>query len=255
MAATKPFDGKVILITGAAQGIGESTAQYLAARGATLSLSDIQVKKLAAVVDSCEKEYPGIQIHQDEVDVRDLSAVEKWVAATKEKFGRIDGCVNNAGIVGPGPPLSEVSVDEFTRIIDVNLTGTFNCLKSEINHTNDGGSIVNIASVAGFVACQALGPYVASKHGVIGLTRQAALENANRNIRVNAVCPSFVEGEIWNEIEAYSGGHIDLSKYPFLFPRLAKPNEVAAMVAYLLGDESRFVTRGMFRLDGGLSGQ
>ncbi|KAI1500296.1 hypothetical protein F5X99DRAFT_410144 [Biscogniauxia marginata] len=252
MASLTPLKNKIICITGAAQGIGLGIARYVAARGAHISLSDVADANLKATAKSISESVPNSRILTRKVDISDPTAVEKWVAATKEEFGKIDGCVNNAGIFGREPvPLTEMSFEDWTRTINVNLTGTFNCLKYQLRAIADGGSIVNMASVAGLHGTPIFTAYSASKHGIIGLTRCAAVQNAARQVRVNVVCPSFVDTPMLADSRQRTGGGLQIESIPQLFGRLATLDDVAGLVGYLLGDESRFVTDSVYRIDGG----
>ncbi|KAI5920968.1 hypothetical protein F4810DRAFT_680443 [Camillea tinctor] len=252
MASLLPLKNKIICITGAAQGIGQGIARYAAARGAHLSLADISDAKLKATARSLsEAASPGFRVFTRQLDIADPVAVEKWVTATKSEFGRIDGCVNNAGIFGTEPvSLSETSFEDWSRTIAVNLTGTFNCLKHQLRAVEDGASIVNMSSVAGLYGAPIFTAYSVSKHGIIGLTRCAAVQNAARRIRVNAVCPSFVDTPMLADSQEKSGG-LQIDTIPQLFGRLATLDDVAGLVGYLLGDESKFVTNSIYQIDGG----
>ncbi|KAI0008082.1 3-alpha--hydroxysteroid dehydrogenase [Xylariaceae sp. FL0662B] len=252
MANPLPLKDKVILITGAAQGIGEVTSKYLAARGAVLSLSDISGEKLQAARQRITESFPVSKVMTTIVDICDPNMVEEWVTRTKAEFGRIDGCVNSAGIVGKDPsPIIELNFDQWNNTINVNLTGTFNCLKYELRAINDGGSIVNVASVAGQHGVDFYPAYTASKHGVIGLTKTAAVQNAKRGIRVNAVCPTFAKTPMFKQLQDQSNGMISVDKFPQLFQRLAEPEEIAGLLSYLLSDESRFITKAEYPISGG----
>ncbi|KAI8964312.1 NAD(P)-binding protein [Daldinia sp. FL1419] len=253
MADPKPLKGKVILLTGAAQGIGATIADYIAARGAFLSLADFQIDKLNLEAQRLSMAYPDIQIVASFVNVSDPKSVEEWVTESKAKFGKIDGCVNNAGIIGDLTSLTEMSYENFTRVIDVNLTGMFNCLKYQLRVIEEGGSVVNMSSNAGLHGIPILPAYSCSKFGVIGLTKVAAAQHAHRRVRVNAVCPGFVDGGMQNTLRNGPPG-LNMDEWPVLFKEFLPMSEVAAMVSYLLGDESRFITRTSFPVDGGLSG-
>ncbi|KAK7959456.1 uncharacterized protein PG986_004310 [Apiospora aurea] len=251
MANPKPFQGKVICITGAAQGIGRATAEYLAARGATLSLCDLSFEKDGTVVNGSDS---GLETMNMYADVCEPESIKIWIEATVKKFGRLDGCVNNAGVaprkIGP---ITEMGLDDWNRVINVNLTGVFNCLKYEIKHIVDGGSIVNIASVAGLKGNPNLSSYIASKHGVVGLTKAAAHEGAAREIRVNAVCPSPIQTAMHTHLEN-EGLYPKGGASRLLLPKVGAPEEVAASVAFFLSDETRFLTNVLHPVDGGFSG-
>ncbi|KAF3064251.1 Levodione reductase [Daldinia childiae] len=253
MADPKPLKGKVILVTGAAQGLGVAISDYIAARGATLSLADLQIDKLNSSAQRISEAYPDIQVSTWTVNVTDPKSVEEWVIASKEKFGRIDGCVNNAGILGDGNQITEMSYENWSRVIDVNLTGMFNCLKFQLRAIVDGGSIVNMSSTSGIRGTPILPAYAASKHGVIGLSRIAAAEHAHRNVRVNAVCPGFVDGGMQDTLRK-DKPEINFAEYSVLLKEYLPMTEVAAMVGYLLGNESKFITRAILPVDGGMSG-
>ncbi|KAH7114731.1 hypothetical protein B0J13DRAFT_655874 [Dactylonectria estremocensis] len=254
MADLKPFAGKVIIITGAARGIGLATARYLAARGATISLADVLKPELEEAEADIAKDFPGTRVLHALVDVRRKEAVDSWIKKSKESFGRIDGCVNNAGISGTAKAVAELTDEEWRQALDVNLTGVFNCLRAEIPTMEDCGSIVNVSSAFGLHGAATLAPYVTSKHGVLGLTKCAAKEVASRGIRVNAICPGAVDTSMIHEaigkIKSMSLAAEDL---PQLFKRYSKPQEIAALIAYLLGDESKFTTSSAYSIDGGWS--
>ncbi|KAI1463910.1 NAD(P)-binding protein [Daldinia caldariorum] len=250
MADPKPLAGKIILVTGAAQGIGATISNYIAARGASLSLGDVQKDKLDAEAQRLSQAYPDIQVATWSLDVTDPKAVEGWVIGSKAKFGKIDGCVNNAGILGDGSRITEMSFENWSNVMNVNLTGTFNCLKFQLRAIEDGGSVVNMSSCAGIHSVPVLAAYTASKHGVVGLTKVAAAEHAHRGVRVNAVCPGIVAGglqkNLFREVP-----NLTMNDLSALFQELVPMNQVAAMVGYLLGDESKFITRAVLPVDGG----
>jgi len=184
------FADKVIAITGAASGIGLETAKLLSSRGAKLSLADVSEGSLKEVCASIES-AGGTVIHSV-LDVRDRAKVEDWITKTINAYGRLDGAVNLAGVqpkqVGRAK-LQEIDDEDFNRVLDVNVRGTLNCLRAELTVMKQGAAIVNAASVFGLRGMKLNTAYVVSKHAIIGLTRAAAVENADKGIRVNAVAP------------------------------------------------------------------
>jgi NAD(P)-dependent dehydrogenase (short-subunit alcohol dehydrogenase family) len=185
------------------------------------------------------------------VDVSKSSEVDEWIRSTKDTFGRIDGAVNNAGIIGAMKPISQLTDDEFAKVLNINLVGVFNCLRAELNTIETGGSIVNTSSIAGLVGVAGAGAYVTSKHGIIGLTRSAAREATEKGVRVNAVCPGLVHTPMLDEIHDVTGGGFSPADVPQAIKREGKPEEIAALFAYLLGDESKFTTGTAIPVDGG----
>uniref|UniRef100_A0A0D2YHV3 Ketoreductase domain-containing protein n=1 Tax=Fusarium oxysporum (strain Fo5176) TaxID=660025 RepID=A0A0D2YHV3_FUSOF len=248
MEDLKPFSGKVIIITGAARGIGLATARYLAARGATISLADVLEPELEKAQADISKDFPGTSVLHSVVDVRGKDAVESYIRNTKESFGRIDGCVNNAGISGTAKAVVELTNEEWQQALDINLTGVFNCLRAEIPTMEDYGSIVNISSTLGLHGAATLAPYVTSKHGVLGLTKCAAKEVASRETSGAVDTPMLREA-----IDKIKSMSLEPENLPQLFKRYSKPEEIAALIAYLLGDESKFTTSSVYSIDGGWS--
>jgi NAD(P)-dependent dehydrogenase (short-subunit alcohol dehydrogenase family) len=248
------LEGKIALITGAASGIGRATALLFADEGASLALADVdeagglETARLASERDA-EAFFAAC-------DVSDSVQVAAFVAGCVERFGRLDCAFNNAGIGGESARLAEYDEETWQRVLAVDLTGVFLCMKSELRQmvAQGGGAIVNAASLVGLTGYPNLGAYNAAKHGVVGLTRTAALEYASSGIRVNAVCPGWIEtpmvmdsgpqpASIPEVYEALAG----------LMPlgRLGKPEEVAAAVAWLCSDASSFVTGHPLLVDGG----
>ncbi|KUL82635.1 hypothetical protein ZTR_09455 [Talaromyces verruculosus] len=252
MADPKPFSGKIITVTGAAHGIGLAIVKYLVSRGATVSMADIAKRALEQAEDNILQHSPAARVTHTALDIRDRKTVRSWIEATKEVYGRIDGCVNNAGVIGHEyKPISEISDTDWDYVLDVNLKGVFNCLRAELPLIEDNGSVVNIAGVAGQYGFVDMSPYVASKHGVIGLTKCAAKEVAERGVRVNAVCPANIKTALVHEENRHSHGADAPKKSPQLFKRYGHVDEVAALVSFLLGDESKFTTDSTYNIDGG----
>lgn len=181
---------KVIVITGAASGMGLEAAKLIASRGAKVSLADVQAGPLEQAVKDIVA--AGGTAMGTVVDVRDRTQVEGWIKATVDKFGKLDGAANLAGVIGKSinkTPLEDIDDDDWDFVIGVNQKGVLNCLRAQIPYMKDGGAIVNAASVAGLIGFPRNASYVASKHAVIGLTRTAAKELGPRQIRCNCFCP------------------------------------------------------------------
>jgi len=184
------FEGKVIVITGAASGMGLETAKLIASRGAHVSLADVQEGALSKVAG--EIEAAGGKVMTSVVDVRVRCQVEDWIKKTVTMFGRLDGAANLAGVIGNQintAGIADVDDDDWEFVLGVNTKGMLNCLRAQAPHFNDGASIVNAASVAGVIGFAKNASYVASKHAVVGLTRSVAKELGSRQIRCNCFCP------------------------------------------------------------------
>ncbi|KAJ9603788.1 hypothetical protein H2200_011974 [Cladophialophora chaetospira] len=244
------MDGKVIAITGAASGIGLTTAKLLASRGAVLSLADVNAKQLEAAASSIEE--GGAKVIYTVVDVRDRSQVNNWIERTVKEFGRLDGAANLAGVVGRHAvtfELRDETDDEWDFIMNVNTKGVFNCMREELNVMKSGASIVNAASVLAVLGQLKSSIYCASKHAVAGLIRAGAKEEAKNNIRINGVAPGFIDTPMVTAVEkAQKVEKPDLSAQAM--QRKGRPEEIAAIVAFLLSDESTFVTGAIWSADG-----
>ena len=186
------FNDKVIAITGGASGIGLETAKLLASRGAKLSLADVSEENLEAAVLAIEASSGPGSVISTTLDVRNREAVEKWIAETVSTFGKINGAANLAGVL-PRQALQanieEIDDDDFERVMGINVTGTLNCLRAELKVMAAGASVVNAASVGGLKSMRKNGAYVTSKHAVVGLTKAASAEAAEKGVRVNAIAP------------------------------------------------------------------
>lgn len=182
---------KVVAITGAAGGIGSATAHVLASRGATLSLADVDANALEQIAQEIRTKY-GTEAITTTVDVTDSDQVDRWIASTVKHFSKLSGGVNLAGILGKEfgkRGAHEVSDNDFELVMNINVKGVMACQRAQLRHIEDGGSIVNAASVSGKMGIPHTLAYAASKHAVIGLTRVAAAENGHRRVRVNAIAP------------------------------------------------------------------
>jgi NAD(P)-dependent dehydrogenase (short-subunit alcohol dehydrogenase family) len=248
------MEGKVAIVTGGSAGIGRATALAFAARGARVVVADVEEEGGRETVEMVERD--GGEAVFVATDVSSPDDVARMVATAKERFGRLDIAFNNAGIEGDLAPLVEYSLDTWNRIVGINLTGVWLCMKHEIPLMLEtgGGSIVNNASILGTVGMATAGPYTATKHGVIGLTRVAALENAEKGIRVNAVCPGFIETPMVMERGVHAGENQEVyDDLVGLHPvgRLGKSEEIADAVVWLCSDGASFMAGHPLIVDGG----
>lgn len=240
---------KVAIVTGGGSGIGEACAMRLAADGASVVVGDLDEAGGKAVCERIESEGGSALFVR--VDVSEDAQVADMVAAARGWRGRVDIAVNNAGIGGAQSPTAEYSVDDWRTVMAVNLDGVFYGLRHQIPAMlEDGdGSIINIASILGTVGFPNSPACVAAKHGVVGLTKAAALEYATQGVRVNAVGPGFIRTPLReSSLDDESLGAIEDMH---AVGRLGDPEEVAALVTFLASDESSFCTGGYFTVDGG----
>jgi NAD(P)-dependent dehydrogenase (short-subunit alcohol dehydrogenase family) len=242
------MQNKVALVTGGGSGLGRASALAFAAAGADVVVADIDVDGGAETISLIER--PSEFVH---VDVTEPEQVAGMVERTIERFGRLDCAVNCAGTTGPGAPTADYTLDDWERTLRLNLTSVFLCLKHEIPAmlANGGGSIVNIASGAGLIGFAGLPAYVASKHGVVGLTRAAALEYVTAGIRINAVCPGSTRTPM---LEGFMGGDETVERMmtkTVPLGRLGRPEEIAEAVLWLCSDAASFVIGHALAVDGG----
>ncbi len=249
------LDNKIALVTGAGSGIGRATALVFAREGAKVVVSDIVVEGGQETVQQIEA--AGGEAIFVKADVSQAADVETLVAKTVETYGRLDCAFNNAGIEGGVKPTIDCTEEEFDRTIAVNLTGVWLCMKYEIQQmlSQGGGTIVNTASAAGLVGFPGLPDYVASKHGVVGLTKTAALEYAKSGIRVNAVCPGVIQTPMVERGAQLSPGFDELAVSMEPVGRFGQPAEVGEAVVWLCSDAASFVTGIPMQVDGGLVAQ
>ncbi|MFO7916490.1 MAG: SDR family oxidoreductase [Anaerolineae bacterium] len=255
MQTGKELAGKVALVTGGSAGIGRATALAFAAQGVKVVVADIDVSGGEETVRMIQGEgSDGLFV---ETDVSQSQDVQAMVERTIEAYGRLDFAFNNAGIEGERAPTADTNEENWDRVIDINLKGVWLCMKYEIPHMLEtgGGAIVNTSSAAGRVGFAQIPAYTASKHGVIGLTKAAALEYATENLRVNAVCPGVIDTAM---VERYIGDDEEsreqlISSQPI--GRLGRPEEVADVVVCLCAEGTSFVTGVAMPADGGYIAQ
>lgn len=243
------LNGKVAIVTGGASGIGRSTALAFAREGVKVMVSDVDEQGGNETVRLIEEK--GGEARFFKTDVSNAAEVEQLVRATVEAFGALHFACNNAGIGGPAAPVGEYPIDGWDKVIGINLSGVFYGMRYQIPEMlkAGGGAIVNMASILGTVGFANSAAYVAAKHGVIGLTKNAALEYSSKGIRVTAVCPAFIrtpmiENGLSQEVLDWL-----VTKHPI--GRLGEPEEVAELVVFLCSDEASFITGGYYLVDGG----
>ena len=243
------FAGKVALIVGASSGIGAAAAELFADLGAAVVLASrdlAAIERSAVNLTNRGREAAAIQ-----VDVADEQAIEAAVELAVDRFGGLDFGVNNAGIQGAAQPLTDQSADDFDRIIDINLKGIWRCLRAQLPAllARGGGAIVNTASVGGLVAAPGIAPYCASKHGVVGLSKPAALDYAPA-VRINVIAPGAIDTAMFNNWMTDPEAREQMVK---LHPlgRVGRPREVAATIAWLCSDAASYITGAVIPVDGG----
>ncbi|MFJ5590128.1 SDR family NAD(P)-dependent oxidoreductase [Streptomyces noursei] len=244
------FTGKVGLVTGSGSGIGRAIASGLARRGAAVAVLDLDE---AAAHETAEAiTAAGGRTIAVPVDIADEDSVHSAIRTTVTAFGQLDLAVNNAGVASSGRELTEMTAPEWERVLRINLTGTFFCVKHEIPELRraGGGAIVNIASGGGLYAISRSPAYVAGKHGVIGLTKAAAVDYASDGIRVNALAPGMTRTA---KLEQVAEGTGMIAQHEALTPlgRLATPDEIADAAIWLCSDESAYITGTTLSADGG----
>ena len=251
--------GKVALVTGAGAGIGRAAALKFAAEGAKVLASDVNADGGNETVDLIKQK--GGDAAFARADVTRAADVESLVARAVAAYGRLDCACNNAGIEGTVAPIAEQSEQDFDGVMSVNAKGTFLCLKYEIASMlrNGGGAIVNIASAAGLIGFPGLGAYVASKHAINGLTKNAALEYSKLGIRVNAICPGGIQTRMLDSVvaQATKGRASTREVMDPLHPigRIGNPDEVAELIVWLCSPRASFVTGANITVDGGYVAQ
>jgi NAD(P)-dependent dehydrogenase (short-subunit alcohol dehydrogenase family) len=244
------FSGKVAIVTGGAAGLGRVIAFAFARQGAAVVVADVNTSGGNETVRRIEEAGGTARFRQTDVSTED--DVRNLVAFTVDRFGKLDFSCNNAGIEGAQVPISELPRDRWDQVVAVNLTGVFQCLKYELQQMlkQGHGAIVNIASVAAFIGTPARAGYVATKHGIMGLTKTAALEVATKGIRVNAVAPGLVNAGL---TDAAPKEFIQMALAGQPIGRMAEAEEIAAAVLWLCSDAASFVLGHTLAVEGGFT--
>jgi NAD(P)-dependent dehydrogenase (short-subunit alcohol dehydrogenase family) len=251
------LDGKVAIITGAAGGIGKETARTFLEEGAKVALVDLAEEELNDLEDDLKEFGELITVT---ADVSDEDDVKNYVQETKNAFGQIDVFFNNAGVTGDRTPLVDIELEDFANVMNINVNGVFLGLKHvlPVMMEQENGSIINTSSVDGLRGSPELAPYSTSKHAVVGLTKTAALEAAEKGVRVNSIHPSPVDTDMMRGLEDSNKDQEEAqAEFAEDIPigRYAKPVELANLLLFLAADDSEFITGSQYRIDGGMGAQ
>ena len=245
------LSGKVAIVTGASAGIGRATARALACEGAHVVVADVAEQGGQETVDMIK--CAGGSAIFVRTDVSSTDDVRAMIRRASEEFGGVDLAFNNAGIEGTQAAAADFSEKDWNRVLSINLTGVWLCMKYEIPEMlkRGGGAIVNCSSVAGLVGFPGIAPYVASKHGVVGLTKTTALDYATTGLRINAICPGVIDTEMIHRF-THEDPNAEVQMADMApVQRMGRPEEIADAVVWLLSDASSFVTGQAIAADGG----
>src|SRR5713101_986871 len=251
LAMNMSFENRVALVTGAGSGLGLATASAFAESGASVVLADWNeqaVRSAAAALGA--RGHKTLAIH---CDVADDTQVESMVEQTVATFGRLDAAYNNAGVQNVAVEAADTTREDFDRVISINLRGVWSCMKFELRQMlkQGSGAIVNCSSIGGLVGGAKRGTYQASKHGVLGLTKSAALEYAARNIRINAVCPGIIHTSMLDKMMATQADALNAMLKDVPIGRLGRPEEIASAVLWLCSSTASFMVGHALAVDGG----
>ena len=243
------LEEKVAVVTGGGAGIGLACATRLAELGVAVGVADIDAAAANKTAENLISQ--GHRCLALETDVSESAQVDQLFQATSEAFGPIDIAVNNAGVGAPLTPLGDTEESDFDRVMAVNLKGVWLCMRAALRHMapQKSGSIINMASALSITTFPGSSLYTASKHGVSGLTRSAAVEYGETGIRINAICPGFISTPLLHSTVTEEAAQLMAAKHPM--NRLGTPEEIADAVAFLASDASSFVTGSLFSVDGG----
>ncbi|MBS7668798.1 glucose 1-dehydrogenase [Croceicoccus gelatinilyticus] len=250
MNVTYDFSDKVALVTGASKGMGASAARAFAKAGAAVVVSDVDEDSLAAIAK--ELEADGARVLSVVCDVADDAAVGEMIDRTVQTFGTLDYAYNNAGVPPVPAEMADQTPEEFERVTGINQRGVWSCMRHELRVMREKGSgaIVNCSSVGGLVGGKALGIYYGTKHGVLGLTKSAAMDYAAQGIRVNAVCPGTIQTPMVQKMLDEQPEAMDEFMQMQAIGRLGQPEEIAQAVMWLCSDGASFVTGAALAVDG-----